>query len=264
MRTLGMLTGGALLLCTVDGAVASYFGTSADVTLTGVSCPYHLVLGDLNGDARPDLVVSSWAKKEKGYDHSKSCVYVFFQKGGTFSQPPDRVFKVPAPWALAVVDADGDGKEDLAVAETRRKLHLFLAAEDFAVDHVHTNINHGDRSLAVAKLGKAGKMDFLCGAAWRRWLGGDKFQDGYVYGPKTNDNVAVRLHDVNRDGHLDAAFLGTGSVRVYCGPFPVLTVKPTEVSQLIEVTPPDPARYYTIDDLNADGRPDIAVGVWPK
>lgn len=254
------------VFCAGQGWSKSYFGQTADVTLTGISCPYFLTLGDLNGDGKLDLAVSSWVAEKggKGYDSSKGSVCVFYQKSGRFSQPPDRVFKIPSPWALRIADVDGDAREDLVVAETRRYLHLFLAAEDFALDHKHANTNHGGRSLAVARLSKAGQMDLLCGATWRCWLGGDQFRDGYVYGPKVNDNTAVRLHDVNRDGHQDAAFLASGSVRVYCGPFPELVVKPSEVSNLFEVTPPDPARSYAIADLNADGRPDIAVGVVPE
>ncbi|MCK5804133.1 MAG: VCBS repeat-containing protein [Lentisphaeria bacterium] len=244
---------------------AADFSAAPDISLADVGYPYSLSFGDLNGDGRPDLVISSWGKRAKGkdYDHSQSRVLVFQQKKGGFSQPPDRAFNITAPWTVRIRDLDGDGANDIAVAETRRKLHLFLAAEDFAVDHLNVDINHGDRSLAVANLGDDDKMDLLCGASWRRWLGDDTFRNGYFYGPETNDNRAVSCHDINRDGHPDAVFLGGGGVRIYCGPFPVSTVKPDEISQLITITPPDPAVNYVVADFNADGRPDLAISVRP-
>ena len=241
------------------------FAEVPDCTLNGVRYPYWLTLGDLDNDGRADLIVSSWGPKikGKGYDASQSRVLVFPWKGKTFATSPSRSFPVSNPWTTCVGDWDNDAANDLAIAETRRKLHLFLAADDFAIDHVNVDINHGDRSLAAADLDEEPGVDFLCGPTWRRWLGGDKFINGYFYGPKRNDNHQVSIADINRDGHPDVIFLGGGAVRVYCGPFPQPAVKPDEISQWFSLRPPDPAVACVAADFNGDGRPDFAVCVQP-
>src|SRR6266568_1354971 len=75
-------------------------------TKDGPSC---IVVGDFNGDGKPDLAVTNF---------SDFNVYVLLGNGdGTF-QPARSVFVAPGggfPWYIAEGDFNGDGKLDLAV-----------------------------------------------------------------------------------------------------------------------------------------------------
>ena len=237
----------------------------ADFVLQGVSKPFTISLGDLNNDGKTDLAVSSRVQKpDKTYDDSKSRVYLFFQKNGQFSQPADRALEVASPWGMAIGDFDGDDKNDLAVAQTERHLHLFLGGEDFGVDHRNTNVNHGSRirDVVAGRLSEDGKMDFLCGPVWRKWHGGDRFRAGYFNGPKINDNGRPILADLDQDDQTDVIFpaVGNQDLRLYYGPFSNQLVRTGDLADFVALKPPSgTGASIAVGDMNDDGRPDIVV-----
>src|SRR5205807_1909374 len=72
------------------------------------SSPQSMVVGDFNGDGRPDLAVA---------DYGANVVSVLLGNGnGTFRPAATTSGTGNGPWALAVADFDGDGKLDLVVA----------------------------------------------------------------------------------------------------------------------------------------------------
>ena len=246
-------------LALVSATALADFPSRPSFVLDGLSCPYQLALADLNNDGKADLAVASWRRKGKGYDQQQSRVLLFFQKAGTLAPPADVELRVPNPWGMCAGDFDGDGKTDLAVKETRRVLHLFPGADGFAADHKCPNVNDSDRYVTAARLSPGGLMDFVAGPVWRKWRGGDKFSAGYCYGPKQNDNRFAAVADLNGDGHNDIAFLASGLVRLYYGPFTTQTVRPSELSQFVEIKPPAPATALCVADMNADGRADVVA-----
>jgi len=253
------------LILNTSPALRADFAKTPDLLLDGLTCPYQVEVGDFDNDGRGDLAVASWhrlpAKGEK-YDHEKDRVLLFFQRpDGTFASPPDREIRVKAPWGMCAGDFDGDGKTDLAIKETRRVLHLLLGAEDLSVLHSSININDSARYVAAGRLSAGGVTDFLCGPVWRKWRGGDAFAAGYCYGPEQNDNRYGTIADVNQDGHNDMVFLASGCLRVYHGPFTSTTVRPRDLSAMLELRPPMPAQGMQIGDFNDDGRPDIVLAV---
>ncbi len=232
--------------------------------LKGVRCPYYLTFGDFNRDGQPDLAVSSWARlpgKGERYDHAKDRVLLFFQKKGRFAAPADREIPARMPWTLLAGDFDRDGKTDLAVKETRRRLHLFLGAENLAVAHTDTNINDYNRYAAAGRLSRGGLADFLCGPVWRKWLGGDRFVDGYCYGPRKNDHRAAWIADLDGDGCNDMIFLGPDSIRLYYGPFTTRSVRAGDAARFVEIRTPAAPRDLRVADLNADGRLDLVAAL---
>ncbi|NOY83165.1 MAG: hypothetical protein GXP31_19400 [Kiritimatiellaeota bacterium] len=232
--------------------------------LQGVPSPYSLELGDFNNDGKLDLAVSSWVRvpgNGERYDTDRHRVLLFFQKDGKLTAPPDREIKVPSPWGLCAGDFDDDGRTDLAVKETRRSLHLFLGAENLALAHTSVDVNDSNRFVDVGRLGPGGGVDFLSGPVRRRWLGGDKFVDGYYYGPVKNDNGDACIADLDQDGNNDVVFVGGDAIRLYYGPFATTAVRTNDLSEFVEIVPPMPVLAACVGDFNGDGRPDIAAAL---
>ncbi len=265
-----LLVGACLVVVRLHGVP---FPDKADIVMGGIPSPYFLSFGDLNNDGSPDLLVSSWGPRKAGkHDPKASRVFVFLQKEGTFAPAPDREFAVPAPWGTLVGDFDDDGKSDLAVTQTSRYLHLFLGAENLGVDHANLNVNHSShpssRRVVAARLGKTGKMDFLCGPTRRQWHGGDTFRPGYCYGPEINDNGTALIADLNGDGHQDIVFHANldkpRGIRLYYGPFPYTDIRRSELSEYAAIAPGTPLAHIAVGDLNGDGRPDLVASTRHK
>ncbi len=119
-------------VCRPDLAVANWASTTAGLSVlrqnpmtpgvflaaanydTGDWYPSALALGDLNGDGRPDLVVTN-----AGAPGFTGSVAVFLQDpsaAGTF-QSPTLYLGYSGPTSVAIGDLDGDGKPDLVLAD---------------------------------------------------------------------------------------------------------------------------------------------------
>ena len=254
-----------LSLLGLAGSLQAGFPDAPNMTVGRLAYPYQVELGDLNQDGRCDLAVARWHRLPVAgevYDHDRDRVLLFYQgPEGTFPEVADREISVRSPWAMRAGDFDQDGKTDLAIKETRRFLHVLLGSEALQKLHTSANVNDSDRQLAVGRLSPGGLMDFLPGPAWRKWRGGDVFAAGYCYGPKQNDNQGGTIADLNQDGHNDMVFLAAKAIRVYYGPFGTMTVKPEDLTELLEIETPLPVASVQVADLTGDGRPDIVAGL---
>jgi len=151
-------------------------GTFADARRFGVgSDPDSVAVGDFNGDGVLDLAVANYGTPPRFLDGSVSVL--LGNEDGTFAA--QRRFGVGSrPFSIAVGDFNGDGKPDLAVANSG------------------TSPNYPDSSISV-----------LLG------LGDGTFADERRFGVGSNpDSVAVG--DFNGDGALDLAVANGGSYDV--------------------------------------------------
>jgi len=227
-------------------------------------------LGDLNGDGKLDfaVVVTGPDPESKGrYIHS---VNLHYQKDAGLCAPADHTISVPsAPTTLMVQDCDGDERSDLLVGMRRKRmLMIYPSSGDFR--YAYTSVNQNDsghsRSISRGHISPRGEFDFLTGAAWRKWMGGDDFEIGYFCGPDANDNELSTLVDLDWNGLDDIVFTSRNNqVRIYYGPFLDDGLVQAEET-LVTLTSPFPSESQSAlkslfaAELNGDEQPDIVVG----
>jgi len=277
-------------------------GDSAVQVIEGMPAMVFLAASDLNSDGRLDLAaIEHAAQRHQGQQRHQARLHLFFQKGsgfgpaskGTtpfslprksgqspgFSMPPGKSLDLPTSASgLVVGDFDRDGKNDLAVGlRSQRSLAIYLGGEDFGKTHVSEyNNDSGGGGLCWGHINADRLADFMTGAAWRKWLGADRFSTGYFCGPERNDNWFSTLADLNWDGKDDLVFTtgghgnpkGTNNLlRIYYGPMLKMgLVGADAAAEVVTLTSPlaDRAslvlRQVMVADLNGDSQPDLAVG----
>jgi hypothetical protein len=235
--------------CTpVSFAAPTSFGVDPD--------PYSVAVGDFNGDGNQDLAVAN----QNGND--VSVVSVLLGDGaGSFSAPTN--FSAGTyPLSVAVGDFNGDGKQDLAVANVLSDnvsillgdgAGSFSAPTNFGVGHNPYSVAVGDfngdgkQDLAVANYG-SNNVSILLGNGAGSFSAATNFGAG-------NYPSSVAVGDFNGDGKQDLAtanatldnvsiLLGNGAgsfsaatnFGVGSGPFSVV-----------------------VGDFNGDGKQDLAV-----
>ena len=249
-------------------------------TVSDVPAATAIASGDLNGDGRADIALIEAPPAGLPQKPSSFFLHLFFQKQGAFTAPADKVIALGAasPSGLAIGDFDGDGRNDIAVGlRAERSLVLFPGSHGFEKSHRSRYVNDsGAGGLSFGRINKNGLMDFLSGAAWRQWQGGDRFGEAFFAGPKFNDHWRSSLADMDRDASPDVIFTtyvsgksGTPSnnrIRICYGPFLKMGIlHPTDAAQVVTLNSPFAGQESPIlgkilvGDLNSDDQNDLVV-----
>ena len=247
--------------------------------IEGVPSPVLIATGDLNGDGDLDLAVAeATVPRNRAKGKPIYRLHLLHQKSGGFSMPPDKSLDLlSSPSGLVVGDFDRDGKNDIAVGiRSRRNMALYLGAEDFGkARYCEYNNDSGARSFCAGRINSRGHVDFMSGAAWRKWMGGDRFDTGYFCSVKRNDNFISTLADLNWDGLDDVIFTvwAQGSpkgeanlIRIYYGPFFRMgLIGPDAAGEVVTLSSPlsesdRPALgKILVGDLNGDDQSDLIL-----
>jgi len=253
----------ALAFGSTTGLADPLFGPMSDFG-TG-SLPCSVVIGDLNGDGKPDLVVAN---------RSSNTVSVLLGNGdGVFGAKTD--FGTGSwPLSVAIGDLNGDGEPDLAVATDSSNTVSVLLGNGNGTFGAKNEYGVGDRpwSVAIGDLNGDGKPDLTVANAGY----GYGYYPGTVsvllgngdgtFGAKTDYGAggeprSVAIGDLNGDGKPDLAVANNSSGTET--PFSTASVllgngngtfgAKTDYEVGLGST------SVAIGDLNGDGKPDLAV-----
>ena len=273
-------------------AGAPAFAAPATFTIEtgGYASLESMAIGDLNGDGKPDLVITVDQNYGVGKDDSVS-VLLNQSSVGNFSFASPMLFGVENdPTSVAIGDLDGDGKPDLAVGNRNRETgfsHLQGPTEDNVVsvllnqssggtlnfaDRVEYQVGAGPSSVAIGDLDGDGKHDIAAaedGTNSVSVLRNQSTEGTLAFAEKATFAVgedpfpqfwalSVSMGDLDGNGKPDLAVANSRLNRVS-----VLQNQSSAGSlafaEHVDLTVGASPSYVSIGDLDGDGKPDLGV-----
>ena len=230
----------------------------------GPSC-CSIVTGDLNGDGKPDLVVTFSDSLDAG---GRQFLVLMGRGDGTFANR-NIVELGQSSLLVAAVDVNGDNKADLIITTPFKGDSFVLPGNGDGTFQAARMIGAG--VLRVADFNGDGKPDLLCAGLVVRLGNGDgTFRNPVITTAAQNFTAlnfagAIVVGDFNGDGKLDIAHTSAwhdafGMVWVWLGngdgTFRILPPN----GQFANGDGSPTAPQVAVGDFNGDGKLDLAIG----
>ncbi len=258
-------------------ATSGSIGTSsfaAKVDFTTGSSPRSVALGDLDGDGKIDLAIANY---------NSSTVSVFRNTSstgsigsGSFAAKVDFVTGTNA-FSVATGDLDGDGKLDLAVANTTSNtISIFRNTSlsgtiSFAAKQDYTTGN-SPYLLALGDLDGDGKLDLAVANYYSSTIsvfrntstsgsiGSSSFAAKVDFSTGTN-TFSVAIGDLDGDGKPDMAVTNSSlsTVSVFRNTSTIGSITSGSFAANQDFTTGSSPFSVAIGDLDGDGKPDLAI-----
>jgi FG-GAP-like repeat len=251
---LGAVVAAGFLLAPAHAPAGAYplmFAPAQELAPTNLY-PEAVAIGDVTGDRRKDVVMSTGAWESPQYDWK---VLLYRQLPNGTLAPPEvfsPIWKV-AVHGLAVGDVDGDHRADVAVA-TELGVNVFRQRRGTLARPFFVPGTVGGYAVDIADLTRDGRNDLVVrGGTWvriaKRVRGG--FRTRIATRSRAQD---VEAGDVTGDRIPDLVTAGwNGRLRIY---------RQRRNGRFRRARAPRTLRGASgveVSDLNRDGRPDIAV-----
>ena len=225
-----------------------------------------VAIADVNGDGKPDLLVTNSATDL--HDGEGSVGVLLGNGDGTFQAAATYDAMANDTLSAAVADVNGDGKLDIAVASlcsaeggcggSNSVVAILLGNGDGtfrpgALYHVAST--EGFRFVTLADVNRDGKPDLLVaddgGAEVLLGNGDGTFRAAQTYS-SGGDAVSMAVGDVNGDGKLDLLVVDGDSLALLLGNGDGTFQSPTVVLS-------GNVTYVAVRDVNGDGKPDLVT-----
>ncbi len=255
---------------------SSSFGSP--IILPTVSGTGQVILSDLDGDGRPDLVIAdSYA--------ADIVIYQNLSSNGMTSFGQQLVLPVvPADYnnvlSIAVADVDGDGKPDIIASTSNSNLiYVFrnisstgiLTTNSFATP-VMIHAGNGARIIAVQDLNGDGKPDVVIPNTSSNTISILQNQStvgNIAFGTPVNfatgnDPEDAKIADLDGDGYPDIAVANhsDGTVSVFRNLGLGGNITTNSFAPAVTLTGGPQNLHLKIGDIDGDGHPDIVLADW--
>jgi uncharacterized protein (TIGR03437 family) len=229
----------------------------------GPSC-CSIVTGDLNGDGKPDLVVTFSDSLDAG---GRQFLVLMGRGDGTFANR-NIVELGQSSLLVAAVDVNGDNKADLIITTPFKGDSFVLPGNGDGTFQAARMIGAG--VLRVADFNDDGKPDLLCAGLVVRLGNGDGTFGNPIVTPATQNFTALNfagaivVGDFNNDGKLDVANTSAwhdafGMVWVWLGNGDG-TFRMLPANDQFSGSNSPSAPQLAVGDFNGDGKLDLAIG----
>jgi hypothetical protein len=250
-----------------------FVGVQLRQSLPAGLLPSAVVTADLNGDGKLDWIVAN-----AGDD----TLYVYFGNGNGSSQPPVIIPLTPGqvPLSIAVADINGDGKLDIAVADTEFGIIGILYGNGdgtFQPEQIVGTLPTSALSIAIADVNGDKKLDLIVGIAGAKGTpapgrfatllntGGGNFGPPIYatnnFGFDFSNGEELSIADVNNDGKLDVLVTGNdtagGEAQIFLGNGDGTFTEGELVGRPILNLLFRSLTNAVIADVNKDGCPDV-------
>jgi len=255
-----------VLLNNGDGTFRAVGSYGSDASFTN-----SVAIADVNGDGKPDMVVSNDCGFADCQHRTSGTVTVRTGNGdGTFAGG-DFVYDSGGanPGSVRVADVNGDGKPDLVVANCGNgcqgvmgTVGILLGNGDatFQSSVTYSSGGVGAASVVVADVNVDGKLDLVVAnksgsVGVLLGAGNGTFQPAVTYS-SGGDSSFVADADVNGDGKIDLVIVNSSA-----GTVGVLLGNGNGTFQSAITLPVGFTSSVAIADINGDGKPDLILPI---